>query len=429
MLIILLGLIPLPVFALYDGYENTESHLPKNEREQKLLEDGFEKRDYALMPYGYKSYFINVEPATVLGSEDYSRCSYMATFPLSPEDTAQVAMKFPRDFKWPGGYDHSTFFVIKGGAFSYTDGSGKTTSTDNPFTFHPIEPVLDHDYVTIDFTLEGGLNHLIINSTNVFEKDNKTPISCKPLHEKPKSLDYYDRVFPILQQIQFLKLNGFPPDSFVCKSGLVGTIKKSNMMPACVFPDTKTKLIEREWASESNNSDNHILKYSPVLFKGSGVSTNDDEFTVEEFQKLQERKLQLETLIEDKNISDKIRDGFSDEQDMIQHYAQQAFDEQVPFEIITTLWEKRMQLEEILSEQTREDRFPIACTGSISVGFHAYSLDEKYVGNPTALVIEVSPEHFTKSNLRDADQIVRKHVGDEIDIVYEKSDCYAVPTE
>jgi hypothetical protein len=229
---------------------------PEQFKEESLIDEGYIKQEYALMPYGFKDYFVKVEPPTAIGSLENSRCLFTATFPLRFEETAHVSMKFPRDLEWAGGYDNSTFFVVDGRSFSYTDESKKTTTANEPFVFHTIEPVLDPDYIGIDFTLGGGLKHLVINSTNVFEQDNMTSIPCKMAYEEPRNTDYYDRVLPISQQMQFLNLSGFPPDSFVCRPGLVGAVKGSNEMPACVYAESKQKLIERGWAKDFSGHEN-----------------------------------------------------------------------------------------------------------------------------------------------------------------------------
>ena len=255
LLVLVLVLPAYPAFALYDGYDNQNPHLPKNDKEKQLLNDGFTKHSYSILPYGFQNYFVKVDPVLAIGEIGNSPCALFASFPIHFGDTAHVTMKFPNELEWAGGYPDSTFFIVKGGPFSYSDSFGNITSTNEPLTFHPINPMRDSSYITVDVTMEGGLNHLIINSTNFFEQDNHTPIPCKLTFEKPKSLDYYDNVFPVSQQIEFLRMYGFPPDSFVCKSGLEGVIKESNQMPACVKPQTKEKLVERGWAM--NNFTDH----------------------------------------------------------------------------------------------------------------------------------------------------------------------------
>ena len=229
-----------------------------------------------------------------------------------------------------------------------------------------------------------------------------------------------------------IQINEFDilPDEIRCNEGRA-LIQKHDDSPACIKEKSIPKLVERGWANigyvaETNGIENNILRYSPVLFKGTGVILEKNEFTTEDFEKIQQRKADLEGLLEDRSISDLLRDDMKNERNMIQYYSQQAFDEGISFELVSVLWEKRMQVREFLSAHDREERFPIACSGGISVGFHAYSLDEKYVGKPTALIISVPEEHFTKPNLQKADDIIREQIGKEIDVVYNKSDCYAI---
>ena len=255
----------------------------------------------------------------------------------------------------------------------------------------------------------------------LFPSDNIENIHCELSHNPP-----YAYVLPPLKQMK----NNMFPENVICEPNLSKAYKFSNGNPVCVKPSSIEDLYERKWTTEPDNSDVYILKYSPVLFKGADMITDEDNLSLEELHKLQQRKIEIDILLEGQNsISKKIQNDLSDERDLIQHYSQQAFDNEVSFETIAVLWDKRIHLREFLSSHDREGRFPIACTGSISVGFHAYDLNEKYVGNPTALAIEVSPEHFTKTNLQKADKMIREQVGKEIDIVYEKSDCYAIPTE
>ena len=224
--------------------------------------------------------------------------------------------------------------------------------------------------------------------------------------------------------------SGIPFDEIKCKTNLQ-KMTKHDGSPACVKEQSVPKLMERRWAdigyvTETDDTEDNILRYSPVLFKGTGVILEKNEFITEDFQKIQQRKADLERLLEDRNVSEKIRDDLKNEHDLIQYYSQQAFDEGIPFELVSVLWEKRMQVREFLSAHDREERFPIACSGGISVGFHAYSVDEKYVGKPAALIISVPEDHFTKPNLQKADSIIREQIGGEIDVVYNKSDCYAI---
>ncbi len=62
---------------------------------------------------------------------------------------------------------------------------------------------------------------------------------CDVYHNPP----YYYILSP-LEQFQ----SGISPEEISCKVGLETAIKKSNGHPLCLTPDTKEKLIQREWA-------------------------------------------------------------------------------------------------------------------------------------------------------------------------------------
>ena len=125
------------------------------------------------------------------------------------------------------------------------------------------------------------------------------------------------------------------------------------------------------WYAVVSESDTHILKYSPVLFSGTGVDLQGD--------------------------------------DLIQH-----------------LKNKREQLDISFDDSGTKRLHPIVGM-SFSIGNNAYSLDEKYVGSPIALEIRVLKAEFTKETLEEINRLVRMYIGDEIDVVYSKG-VYAVPT-
>jgi hypothetical protein len=54
------------------------------------------------------------------------------------------------------------------------------------------------------------------------------------------------KILPPLQQLK----NGVLPENIVCKDGLQLIFKSSDDSPACVKPETKIKLIEREWTKQ-----------------------------------------------------------------------------------------------------------------------------------------------------------------------------------
>ena len=209
--------------------------------------------------------------------------------------------------------------------------------------------------------------------------------------------------------------SGIPHDEIRCHEDLE-LVQKHDGSPACVKPETKRILIERGWTQESSASNNYVLRYSPVVFKGTGMEITGGQLSFEDLQKLEQRKLELDMLLDDKTITEEM----NDERKMIQHYAQLAFDKKVPWDLVKILWEKKKIVTGKVDDIDR-DRFPIVSLSGISIGFDAYSVEEQYAGNPTAIKIGILKEKFTKETLERTDRMLRESVGDEIDIIYYKS--------
>ena len=79
------------------------------------------------------------------------------------------------------------------------------------------------------------------------------PVSTKDLAEDYSviiniSKNKNDLILPPLKQFK----NGISVELIKCNPGLSLIIKNSNGLPACVSPETKTKLIERTWAVNLN---------------------------------------------------------------------------------------------------------------------------------------------------------------------------------
>ena len=130
--------------------------------------------------------------------------------------------------------------------------------------------------------------------------------------------------------------------------------------------------------------------------------------------------MELDVYLDNKTITEKM----NDERKMIQHYAQLAFDEKVPWDLVKILWEKKKIVTNKVDDLDR-NVFPIVSLSGISIGFNAYSVEEKYAGNPTAIKIGILKEKFTKETLERTDRMLRESVGDEIDIIYYKSSYIA----
>ena len=90
---------------------------------------------------------------------------------------------------------------------------------------------------TITVNFPENTSGIEIFGTFYLSPDKYTGI-CDAIHDPPHSY--------ILSPLQQFK-SGIPIDEIECKDGLVIVIKNSNGNPACVKPETKTKLIERGW--------------------------------------------------------------------------------------------------------------------------------------------------------------------------------------
>jgi len=260
-----------------------------------------------------------------------------------------------------------------------------------------------------------------VTYTYKYYKDNE-PASLQYYHgEKQMMADFLNDaiIFSPLKQLRL----GTPIEEIQCRDSLV-PVAKNDGSPACVKERSIPKLIERGWMTESSNSDTQTLKYSPVLFKGTGTITHDDNLSFEELQKLEQRRLELEKLLENKSLDEKTHNELSDERFMIQLHAKHAFDEGISWEFVKILWEKYKQVEENLDNFDRK-MFPIVSLRGLSIGSNAYSVDEEYAGKPAAISVGILKNQFTEQTLEKTDQMLRKLVGDEIDIVYHKSG-YAV---
>ena len=234
------------------------------EKENALIEQGYHAKEYPIMPFGAKYFFYKSDkPEHYLGDIAFNRCAMFATYPIKEGESVNVSMKFPNDLIWPGGYDNSTFFVTRGGHHTYADASGNLINKNTEVVWEKITPVVDSDFTTIRFGFEDEIGSLIVNMTELpdlseekrNEDQRKEFQGCCPLTIPEMKYDYYDMVNPINTQRMIAEIQGFPPDTFICKNNLIGAIKKNTdgmeeeeMKIVCVKPDTKTVLVERGWA-------------------------------------------------------------------------------------------------------------------------------------------------------------------------------------
>jgi len=245
----------------------------------------------------------------------------------------------------------------------------------------------------------------------LFLSDGIEKIHCEISHNPP-----YAYILPPLKQ---MKNNVFSED-VICEPNLAKAYKFSNGNPVCIKPSSIEDLSERKWTTKPDNSDVHILKYSPVLFKGTGIIADKDNLSLEDLQKLEQRKLELEKLLDNTSLDEKTYNEFSDEHFMIQLHAKDTFDEEISWELVRILWEKYKKVGENLDNFDRSV-FPIVSLRGLSIGSNAYTVNEEYSGKSVAISVGILKNQFTKQTLEKTDQMLRELVGDEMDIVYHKS--------
>ena len=233
------------------------------------------------------------------------------------------------------------------------------------------------------------------------------------------AIDFNSKYWSPLKQFK----SGVPDDEIRCRESLILVVKHDST-PACVKEQSIPKLIERGWAERYTNivtnNDYHILKYSPVLFNGTGIMADKDNLSLEDLQKLEQRKLELEKLLDSTSLDEKTYEELSDERFMIQLHAKDAFDGEVSWELVRILWEKYKKVGESMDNFDRSV-FPIVSLRGLSIGSNAYTVDEEYSGKPTAISVGILKNQFTKQTLEKTDQMLRELVGDEMDILYHKS--------
>ncbi len=243
--------------------------------------------------------------------------------------------------------------------------------------------------------------------------DNITNVSCDVIHNPP-----YSHILPPLKQMK----NDVSFQEVICHPNLSKIYKfyEQKHIPVCVDSGSISKLTERGWAKKESKGDSHILKYSPVVIRGTGMMVQEDLLSLEDLRLLEKRKLELDTLIEDPNIAEKERNELYDEQELIILHADMAFNEKVSWELVKTLWEKSTLFSEKFGTYDRE-KFPIPSFSGVTFGLDAYSLDERYAGKVAGIKVGIVKEKFTRETLERTDKMLREIVGNEIDIVYYKS--------
>ena len=206
-------------------------------------EEAIVKGSYMHFPIGEKFFDYKTEPRLLLAEELQNRCWFSSTF-VNQNNAGSVFYKFPQDMIWPGANEKSTFFLI----------TTNTTSFLDERHFQKITPTYTDDHIILDFEIPKGVSQLLINSTQYLESDGNTLKNCFPLFDKPpKSHDYYDKIFPLKDQISYAEAFGFSQDDILCKKGQE-LIQKYNGKFACVSLETKKELILRGWTNVTQGS-------------------------------------------------------------------------------------------------------------------------------------------------------------------------------
>ncbi len=226
--------------------------------EIKLAEEGYFAESYSLMPFGNKHFFYKSEPMPNIGEISMSRCMFSATFLPKDGQPVHMTMKFPHDLIWPGMYDNSTFFSIKDRFASFTDESGNTVINERiPPKYEKVAPVRDSEFTTIDFDLRGEVSHVLINMTTY--PATLGPVDFNkicPTILPPMSSDYYDTISSKNAQKMIAGRWGFPPDTYICPNNKIGAIKATDNSEVCVKPESKIKLVDRDWAKDYSDYKN-----------------------------------------------------------------------------------------------------------------------------------------------------------------------------
>ena len=333
-------------------------------------------------------------------------------FDESVNDTIllQIPKSIPRTTNLDFG--HFSLYALQ------TDGSEFQIKETESECFYILEiPVKDSDFVEIvgASVATGRWEPVTIQNEECNERYSELTSkngSMLPSH-----------AYPVWKELPPLKQYtlGVATNEIHCNDNLILIHKKYDGTPACVKPETHVKLIERGWTKDQSKKDRLILKYNPVLIKGTGVDAKEDLLSSDDLQQLEKRKLELDALLEDNpNLSEIQRNEFYDERKLIGLHAERAFDEKVSWDLVKILWEKSNLFSESFGSYDRE-KFPIPSFSGVTFGFDAYSLDEQYVGKTAAIKVGILKEEFTRETLERTDKMVREIVGDEIDIVYYKS--------
>ena len=168
------------------------------------------------------------------------------------------------------------------------------------------------------------------------------------------------------------------------------------------------------WHSQIQEDKDELILQNSVLFKGTGFDDlPTDSFTIMDLEELQAREKSLQQMFDDESVSFDKKDAIRKELLEIPDRLQNPFQTGVPYELMKILREKVTQITQILHVLIEDEWLPITNVGGIS------SSDQ-------AVIIGIDEKSFTMSNLKKYDQKIRQYLGDEINIIYKKSNPFTL---
>ena len=201
----------------------------------------FDTGRFSYLPYGEKFYQYKSQPLGAPASESYTRCHFTSDFVLSKSsfsDSGNVIYRFPDDMVWPGGYENSTFYIVRSPSFNFPE----------DHKFEKLTPAKTDGSIVLEFDIITGLNTFVANSTAFWDPQRSHIMNCpNPFDFEKQEYEYYDFVYPLKVQQNRAKMLGLTDDDFLCKPELISVLKYDGS-PACVKPETKEKLEQRGWA-------------------------------------------------------------------------------------------------------------------------------------------------------------------------------------
>ena len=205
----------------------------------------FDTGRFNYIHHGEKFYQYSYQPFGVLGGDSSNRCYFTSDFILDKNSFSQpghVKYVFPNDMIWPGGYENSTFYIVRSPSFGFEDDK----------TYEKIIPTKTKQNDTvIEFTLVPGLNTFVANSTLFWDSKKSQLGDCPdPFGFEKQDYEYYDFVYPLKVQHARAMILELTDHNYLCKPEFI-LIQKHDGSPACVTSETKTKLIERGWTKDT----------------------------------------------------------------------------------------------------------------------------------------------------------------------------------